>query len=327
MSKKYRLMKDLPDAKAGTVLTKEDKPNGLYMYCGPFDGTDPDSWYSEEVVENNPDWFQEIKEPEPPKEWEIVALIGKDSKSIYRKKDGMWLNERSNGWGDSGESYGKLEGTGCAIHSVLRKSDNITFSIGDEVRWDISQLPGNSKKPFTIASFQINNILPEQRMFINNQNIDICYLEKLPPSTPAETKEGFVWTDELVKEFIHRRCGMTDGFFKIYNELVESFKQSKQPSHFTKEAIEDYVNKHTDTKEVYDSESVNAYLSDEAALWDIPRPAQLKFASPKKYTQQQMDEEMEKAFNAGRSRFDGFLNDHITNWIYNSFNHFKNNLK
>jgi hypothetical protein len=45
------------------------------------------------------------------------------------------------------------------------------------------------------------------------------------------------------------------------------------------------------------------------------------------FTKQQMDEEREKAFNAGRSRIGGFWNDHITNWTYNSFNHFKNNLK
>lgn len=86
---RYRLKKDLPDCKAGTILTKEDKPDGLYMYCGVLDGTDADSWYIKEVVENNPDWFELIKEE--PKEvftWddekvsEACLYVGEKIKTI-----------------------------------------------------------------------------------------------------------------------------------------------------------------------------------------------------------------------------------------------------
>ena len=56
--KQYRLKKDLPDYKAGETISKDDDeyyrfdnplPNGLY------------SRYSISYVENNPDWFEQVK--------------------------------------------------------------------------------------------------------------------------------------------------------------------------------------------------------------------------------------------------------------------------
>lgn len=76
---RYKLKKDLPDAKVGTILTKEDKPNGLYMYCGKFDGTDPSSWYAEEAIESAPDWFELIKEE--PKE--VFTWDDEKAKEFY----------------------------------------------------------------------------------------------------------------------------------------------------------------------------------------------------------------------------------------------------
>lgn len=66
-------------------------------------------------------------------EWEIVAIIGNYSNVIYKYKDGMWLNERNCGWGDGGERYGKLDESGCTIHSVKRLSDGEVFSVGDKL--------------------------------------------------------------------------------------------------------------------------------------------------------------------------------------------------
>lgn len=56
--RKYRLKRDLPDAKAGIILS-QDKEDGLYMYRGMFDENE-ESWYIKEAVETNPDWFEEI---------------------------------------------------------------------------------------------------------------------------------------------------------------------------------------------------------------------------------------------------------------------------
>lgn len=61
--RKFELLKDLPDAKVGTII-KQEKENGLYFYKGIHDDGD-ESWYIPEAVENNPEWFREIVEKEP----------------------------------------------------------------------------------------------------------------------------------------------------------------------------------------------------------------------------------------------------------------------
>lgn len=68
MSKKYRLLKDLPDIPAGTNFTWTGKE---YLSETYNDGTM--SWrYPKETVENNTSWFEEIVEPESNKETPFV---------------------------------------------------------------------------------------------------------------------------------------------------------------------------------------------------------------------------------------------------------------
>lgn len=56
MSKKYRLLKDLPDADAGTLLFLQDN---VYYYKTR---TESDAYYTPCAVENNPTWFQRVDE-------------------------------------------------------------------------------------------------------------------------------------------------------------------------------------------------------------------------------------------------------------------------
>lgn len=62
--KRYRLIKDLPDAKAGTILTSDDKYD-TYDYKSHRTGNPIGTafyWYKKEFVENNPEWFELIPE-------------------------------------------------------------------------------------------------------------------------------------------------------------------------------------------------------------------------------------------------------------------------
>lgn len=71
---------------------------------------------------------EEFKAENKP-DWEIVELRGKRGRNfIYKKKDGMWLNEFECGWGVDGK---EPEGTGCDIWKVKRLSDGEVFSVGD----------------------------------------------------------------------------------------------------------------------------------------------------------------------------------------------------
>lgn len=56
MSKKYKLLKDLPDTDAGTFLHHQD---GMYYYKTR---TEEDRWFKETLVENNPLWFKRMDE-------------------------------------------------------------------------------------------------------------------------------------------------------------------------------------------------------------------------------------------------------------------------
>ena len=59
MTKRYKLLKDLPDSKPGDIYIWNDSQKAYYK-----DGNVLDSYWGKESVENNPTWFQEIKEPE-----------------------------------------------------------------------------------------------------------------------------------------------------------------------------------------------------------------------------------------------------------------------
>lgn len=66
---------------------------------------------------------------------------------------------------------------GVYIYSVKRLSDGEVFRVGDLVKWNLER---NDQTPFLIESFEENHMHPfEDRMFCNNKNIDICYLEKV----------------------------------------------------------------------------------------------------------------------------------------------------
>jgi hypothetical protein len=79
-------------------------------------------------------------EPSSKKEegWEILSVIGKSTGFIYKKRQGEFFYKE--GYLDIKLSQ-VLDGnvvSGCEIHSVLRKSDNTVFTVGDEVGYKIN---------------------------------------------------------------------------------------------------------------------------------------------------------------------------------------------
>ena len=80
MAKKYRLLKDLPYTLKGVIYTPEnDDPN---YYC--YNGGKYRNRISKDYVENNPTWFEEIKEKE--KLWVDILYKGKTlgDEHVYR---------------------------------------------------------------------------------------------------------------------------------------------------------------------------------------------------------------------------------------------------
>lgn len=74
MSKRYRLLKDLPDCAAGAIFTHDGDD------CYNYESTqysDLKSWYKENVIQNNPEWFSEVEE-EVPFTWEWTDELVKE---------------------------------------------------------------------------------------------------------------------------------------------------------------------------------------------------------------------------------------------------------
>jgi len=121
-----------------------------------------------------------------------------------------------------------------AIHAVKRLSDGEVFSVGDEVNWRSPEHRG--EKPFKITSFQINKMVPNHdRMFCNNQNMDIVYLTKTSP-TPSQPQNN----KEVVEVHVERRIKRPDEDF--YKTMILSSCETKDKLPEIKYAIEKILN-------------------------------------------------------------------------------------
>lgn len=126
------------------------------------------------------------KSKQPKAEWEIVSYV---FESVILPR------EMVDRFGD-GKDY--------AIHSVRRLSDSVVFSVGDEVGWDLDQIPGRRGEPkFKIESFNINTIIEPHRMFVNNRNICIDYLSHVqkPVKPLFVTEDGVEYREGMMKDY------------------------------------------------------------------------------------------------------------------------------
>lgn len=78
--KKYKLLKDLPDAKAGTILTLAADDTYEYKSSEVYNGVET-SWWGKDFVENKPEWFELVTEPSiVPEIIEVDVVSGNNGK-------------------------------------------------------------------------------------------------------------------------------------------------------------------------------------------------------------------------------------------------------
>ena len=163
--------------------------NPLMGYC--LDGNRTGTRYSSYIVENNPEWF---KEQAQPKEWEII--------SYYNVFDGSHKPT------DSCDT--------CKINSVKRLGNEQVFTVGDKILREIGdniivsfQMAGNEM----IAKFNYGG-------FSNINFIEKDYSYRI-------LEPAFVWTDELVKDFIiDRNNGLPYAPVNV-DAYIQRFKRIK----------------------------------------------------------------------------------------------------
>lgn len=125
--KTFTLLKDLPDAKAGTKLTWSDNYGG-YTYVDKTGSEDGCLMFARNV-ENNPEWF---KKEEPIQGWEILSFKGQQTDFIYTLVGDEWMPDKQYYCAFPNTTEGIIN-SGAGIHSVRRISDNEVFTVGDKV--------------------------------------------------------------------------------------------------------------------------------------------------------------------------------------------------
>ncbi len=184
---KYRLLKDLPDAKAGAIFTFDGDDSYCYESIQYNDGI---SWYRRVCVENNREWFELVVEDTVEEsnhkkwsdsdmtEWAAFYCLKSNGEADFKmmkyfdefktsKQSRKSLFATEEGWrimsviADDGYIINypskeivdlTIEKKGERIHSVKRLSDGALFTVGDEVAYEPTQ-----KIWWVIENFFINS--------------------------------------------------------------------------------------------------------------------------------------------------------------------------
>lgn len=215
-NRKYRLLKDLPETKAGTILTWSEKEK-VYTYQSDYD-TGQDSYYQSSVVENNPEWFEEVKEPEAPARIEVDHLhnIGVTGMGVNYK---FYTNREI--------KYEHFPAVSRAIEAVVNGDSRVISVIvaGYHGRPQPSDYEKEVRK--YAQNYGTVNILCEECGEIGKHK-ESC----------SQFEPKFQWTDELVRGILQDFSKMFKGKMIWRREdedrLIEIFKsksggQSKQP--------------------------------------------------------------------------------------------------
>lgn len=87
---KYRLKKDTPEFKAGSVFTRRKYDYGDYdddfLFADISPGTSPVPAFDISLIDNFDEWFEEVKEPKKEPKWvrkQIKAVHGKGTRINY----------------------------------------------------------------------------------------------------------------------------------------------------------------------------------------------------------------------------------------------------
>jgi hypothetical protein len=130
------------------------------------------------------------------------------------------------------------------------------------------------------------------------------FFEEIPdtPSNKQEPKEGFKWTDELVKDHVIEFVKWTEGkqffftrqwgrWYRVYNEFLK--EKGKEPFPYFKPPNPPDINEYGDIKQSksssIESKGVFGAMNDLCSHSMYP-----------KYTQEQYDKAIELAFESGR---------------------------
>ena len=199
-------MKKYKHKKTGEIATYKDGILKSAGFCVEI-GVEPSSEFWEEVVE---------------KDYEILSFI--DISKLIKKEDGLFYRENTQNNGVREDQISHFR-----INSVLRKSDNCVFSIGDEVKQ--SNVIHNNT--FVIKAFELD-VNNNHLLAISNGGIKISKIEK---SKPVLFK-SFDGVDIYESDGIF----IVNKFFSLGFSKGVSYNNHKDNKFFsTQEAAQEYI--------------------------------------------------------------------------------------
>jgi hypothetical protein len=154
MSKKYKLLKDTPVTKSGAIFEKSDMFFGDYGYLSK---RGVEESFSKEFVENNPEWFEEVKD-EFEKEF-IVSNICIMDKSHVHLKETFETQEQA-------EAMKELKGHIYKFDEPENQKDFFKLCIG-QVSWGIDHyynIYTNNRVDYNSGTVMNINTKPEERI-------------------------------------------------------------------------------------------------------------------------------------------------------------------
>jgi len=210
------------------IIGEKKEVNGRDWVPVIFDDEEDPSWFKPEALEVIPEPVSPSLPESEKSDWEVVAVIDPRRGNLNVEK---------------GSDFKYVPGE--PILTVRRLSDGELFTVGDEVAWDLEKLPGHSKAPFKIISFEINTLLPIKRVFCNNANICTDYLVKAQPTSQSLPVEQKIDVSIEYAHFIDDR-GNRIYTIRVANKDWIPDVQFKE----VKEAIEKIINPSSEQSEV-----------------------------------------------------------------------------
>lgn len=128
--KRYKLLKDLPDLKAGAIF---EFSGPEYISKNNLDL--PDTYYSKLLVESTPEWFEELKEGvKHPIDYFRESVLSTEKSGQGKIGDGVDISIRAintamiDAYNQAIEDISSLQGPGlCMVTITLKKPKDFKF--------------------------------------------------------------------------------------------------------------------------------------------------------------------------------------------------------
>jgi hypothetical protein len=247
-NKKYRLLKDLPDAKVGTIFSYTE--DGYYTAETPGEDGICGKW-PPHYVQSNSTWFEEVKEEPPGAVNEAVVLL-------------RWIEHlcKYNGWEFfNGENcYGikvdgksvvkefydkdEIHGNYAAVHNLFRRL--IEGSVEEAVK-GLERLTAAPKEepPARIeVGYLFPQLVDEDESPKWHRKYSFLSTDSIPPNKGEEILRAIEAVVNGEKEFVVTTDGTNDEFPKIFVSGVEYAPKGFWTDELVKDAILGFIQKY-----------------------------------------------------------------------------------